>query len=141
MLIIKYILLAIIGFASGAVISGAIFAFISMIGVVPRLAARTKTVRYVKLYEDMIMVGGIFGSLHEFYKFTMFGNNFLIAVIGFAEGIFVGCLAVSLAEVIDVIPIFSRRARVKEGISFFILAIAVGKTIGSLLYYNLPGFY
>ena len=52
-----------IGFASGLVISGGVFAFIVIIGIVPRLAQKTRTGRYIYLYEDMISLGGIAGTL------------------------------------------------------------------------------
>ena len=54
---------------------------------------------------------------------------------------FYGGLAVSLAEVFDVVPIFMRRARLLKGIVFFVTAIALGKTLGSLAYFLIPGFY
>ena len=57
-----------------------------------------------------------------------------------AIGVFVGSLAVSLAEVINVVPIFMRRARLKQGLSFFLLALAAGKLIGSLVYFFVPAF-
>ena len=40
---IKYILMFLIGIGGGIVISGAVFAFIAIIGIVPRLAQKTKT--------------------------------------------------------------------------------------------------
>ncbi len=66
-----------------------------------------------------------------------------IAVIIFSLGIgiFYGGLAVSLAEVLDVVPILSRRGRIKEGMMYFMFAIAFGKLIGSVLYYFVPGFF
>jgi len=40
-----------------------------------------------------------------------------------------------------VIPILTRRGRVERGMYYFVLAIAVGKLIGSLMYYMIPGFF
>ena len=53
---------------------------------------------------------------------------------------FVGCIAVSIAEVLDVIPVFMRRARLKNGIQAFVLSIAFGKAAGSLIYFIIPNF-
>ena len=41
----------------------------------------------------------------------------------------------ALAEMADVFPIFSRRIKFSEGLPKAILAVALGKTIGSLIYY------
>ena len=46
---LKYCVLAFIGFSSGMVVSGGIFAFIAAIGVVERLAQKTKTVKHIKI--------------------------------------------------------------------------------------------
>ncbi|MDR2939583.1 MAG: stage V sporulation protein AB [Clostridiales bacterium] len=138
---IKGAVLIIIGLSTGLVIATAVIAFISMIGIVPRLAAKTKTAQKIRFYENIIMLGGIFGGTYEFFKFSLIVGNVLMALIGFAQGVFVGCLAVSLAEVLDVIPILSRRAKVKQRVAYLILAISVGKMVGSLLYYLVPGFY
>jgi stage V sporulation protein AB len=61
--------------------------------------------------------------------------------MGLAGGIFYGVLAMSLAEVLDMLPILSRRGGVRRGLYYFVLAVALGKTVGSLLYFLIPGFY
>ena len=141
MVIVKYLCLILLGFGAGIVISGAVYAFIAVIGVVPRLAGGTGTQKYVKLYEEAIIAGGIFGSL--FMSFDLYFPIGRAAVILYAllVGMFYGCLAVSLAEVLNVIPVLARRARVRQGLKWFITAIALGKLAGSILYYFVPGFY
>ena len=140
MIILKGILLALLGFGSGAVISGAVFAFISVIGVVPRLAQKTHTQKFIRLYEEAIIFGGILGCVEGFFYFHLPLPRIAVAVLGFCTGIFYGCLAVSLAEVLHVIPILTRRTKLGKGMFFFILAIALGKLTGSLIYYVIPGF-
>lgn len=141
MTILKYLILILLGIGGGAVISGAVFAFIAIIGIVPRLADKTKTSRHIVFYENAIIAGGIFGV------FTIMFNYYLpIGVIpamafGLSIGIFYGCLAVSLAEVLDVMPILSRRTMLYKGIKYFIIALALGKAIGSIMYYFADGFY
>ncbi len=134
------IILSFIGFSSGLVISGAVFAFIAIIGVVPRLAQKTKTVQYLNAYETAIILGGIFGSLTNVIKFSIPIGN-LSVIFSLAIGIFFGCLAVSLTEILDAVPVLVRRTKIKTGLFFLILAIALGKMTGSLLYYIMPGFY
>ena len=56
-------------------------------------------------------------------------------LIGVFAGIFVGCLSIALSEVLDGIPIFARRVKLKMGLSIAVVAIALGKTVGSLVYF------
>lgn len=140
-MLLKYIFLCLIGVGSGIVISGAVFAFIAIIGVVPRLAIKTNTKEYIKLYETFIIIGGILGASTIFFDYYIPIGNVLVILFSTAIGIFYGCLAVSLAEILDVIPILTRRTRLQKGIKYFILALALGKVTGSLLYYFVPGFY
>ena len=121
-----------IGFASGLVISGGVFAFIVIIGIVPRLAQKTRTGRYIYLYEDMISLGGIDVSI----PISQVGN----ILSGFFYGIFVGTLAISIAEVLDVIPILCKRVQLTKKISYLMLMLALGKCAGALVYFFVPGF-
>ncbi len=139
--VVKTGLLILFGFSSGVVISGAVFALIAAIGIVTRLAQKTKTQGYVKVYEEAIILGGIFGATAEIFKFNLPIGMIGAGIFSLLTGIFVGCLAMSLAEVLDVIPILTRRGRVQEGLFFLILAIALGKMTGSLIYFTVTGFY
>jgi len=65
----------------------------------------------------------------------------VVIIFSLCVGIFFGCLAMSLAEVLNVIPILSRRGRLQQGMFFFMLAVAFGKMTGSLLYFIIPGFF
>ena len=141
MVLLKNIFLAIIGFSSGIIVAGGIFAFIAIIGIVPRFAQRTGTQDKIMLYEDAIILGGVAGCLEILIDYSLHVGFFLSAIIALSVGVFVGSLAVSLAEIIDVVPIFMRRARLTKGLSVFVLSLALGKMFGSLAYFILPKFY
>jgi stage V sporulation protein AB len=47
----------------------------------------------------------------------------------------------ALAETLDVLPILSLRGRVGRGMFSFVMAIALGKMAGSLMYFLMEGFY
>jgi len=138
---LKMILLITLGFGGGVVIAGAVFAFIAIIGVVPRLAQKTKTEKNIKFYEEAIIWGGIFGTTTMLFDYYIPIGTIAVIIFSLGIGIFYGGLAVSLAEVLDVVPILSRRGRIKEGMMYFMFAIAFGKLIGSVLYYFVPGFF
>lgn len=140
MFFIKVIILILIGLGSGIVISGGIFAFIAMLGVVPRMAQKTRTEKHMSLYEDCILYGGIFGGINIIGTIKMSLGPISLVIIGVLAGIFVGSVAVSLAEVLDVVPILTRRISLKKGLVYLILAVAVGKMAGALLYFLYPGF-
>ena len=57
-----------------------------------------------------------------------------LVVYGIFYGIFIGSLIFSLAENLKVIPIFFRRAKITKGLAALVLAYAVGKGIGNILY-------
>lgn len=139
--IIKIILCVSIAFGSGMVISGAVFAFIAVIGIVPRLAQKTKTQDKIKFYEEAIIWGGIIGTSSMLFDFYLPIGNVLVILYSACIGIFYGCLAVSLAEILNVIPILTRRIDIQDGLKYFIIAVAIGKLIGALLYSRISGFY
>lgn len=133
------VLLAIIGLASGVAVASGVFAFITMIGVVTRMAARTKTVKHVLLYEDMVVLGGTIGNLAAVFGDKLFFwlrnpgiEAVLIPLFGIFSGVFVGGLSMALAEVLQVFPIFTRRIKLKYGLSAVIVCFAIGKAFGAL---------
>ena len=119
--------------ASGLTIATSIYAFIAKLGVIPRLLARTNTAKHTKLFENGIVIGGILGNLYTFFQIRLPISAVGMAIIGLFWGIYVGCLAVAIAETLDVIPYFINKSKLKMGISGIIIAIALGKGCGTLL--------
>ena len=62
-MLIRYAMLAIACFASGVAISGGYFAFISMIGIFPKLLEKVKGVRYYLLIECLLAYGAALPTL------------------------------------------------------------------------------
>ena len=141
MIVLQSVLAAFVGLASGAVVSGAVFAFIAAIGVVPRMAKRTATEESIVIYEETIIWGGILGAAALIFDYNLPVMPVVIIILSLLAGIFFGVLAMSLAEVLDVLPILASRIAVKEGVFYFVLAIALGKAAGSLLYFVVSGFH
>lgn len=129
-----------LGLGAGVIISGGVVAFITIIGVIPMMAHRTQTGHHVMWYENAIMVGAMSGSILSMWELRIRLWPWLVGLLLFGFGIFVGTLIIALAEVLDVFPIINRRVKVKKGISLFVLALAAGKLIGSLLYWIYPLF-
>lgn len=125
----------------GMIISGGVFTVLFTVGLLPRFAYKTKTARYELHYENFVIAGILFGTLGSVFNpdlagcFTSSVSNVLIGVIGIFAGIFVGCLALATAELLDGISIFSRRIPIREGLFWIVCAIALGKLCGSIFYF------
>lgn len=132
---LKQIFLAFVGLSAGGVISAGIFAFLTTIGVIPRLIGKTKTKGQIILYENVLILGGVLGNLLDLHNFSIPGNQFWLAVFGLCTGMFVGCLVMSLAETLKALPIINRRVGLAVGIQYVVLSIALGKILGSLIYF------
>lgn len=132
---IEQILFALIGLSAGFVVAGGVFALITSIGVIPRLAGRTHTARYIKKYETSVFLGGTTGCLLSLLDWKLILGQWFAGVIGIFIGIFVGCMATSLAESLNTTSVFARRVKLHKGIPYVVLSLALGKTIGSLLFF------
>ena len=135
------IICVLISFSSGVLVAAGTFAVIPASGIVPRMAQRTHTIPYIRLYEDVILLGGLFGCATMFLDVRIPLGDILTMCYGLFCGIFVGVLAVALAEVLNVMPILMRRMKLKQGITWFLLSFALGKILGALLYFLKEGFY
>lgn len=131
-MIFRLVICAIICFASGLTVATGIFAFLAKLGVLPRLLARTNTARHTALCENGIIIGASLGNLYSLFhpQLPFIGIPGMI-IIGLFCGIYIGCLAMAIAETLDVIPYFINRTKIKYGISAIIIAIALGKGSGS----------
>ena len=136
-MLLKYIFLAITGLSGGAMVSAGVFALITSTGVMTRMAGKTHTAKHVQLYETMVVLGGtwwnIFWIFSIGFHLPAIVENILNVVMGVCQGMFVGCLAVSLAEALNATAIFARRVKLKTGLSFLILSAAIGKIIASFI--------
>lgn len=149
---IREICVAVVGFSFGIMVAGGVFTVLFVVGLVPRFAGKTQTARYELLYEEAIIAGAAAGCLLSVFDFPYgFGKSMLalpqgayeaititlLILIGVLSGMFVGCLALAIAEMLDSIPILARRLSFRHGLGVVVLSIAAGKLAGSLLYFLL----
>ena len=133
---IPQILSVIIGLSAGMLVAAGLFSFITGLGVISVFADRTHTGEHVMLYEDAIVVGGILGNLLFVFKIHIPEGGWILPIFGLLAGIFTGCWAMALAEMLEVFPIFVRRAKLVRCIPWVILGTALGKTAGALLFFS-----
>ena len=132
---VNQFILAIIGLSSGLLVAGGIFSFIVSLGVVSDFADRTHTGNHILLYENAIMLGAVWGNAVSMYGVPVLKSGVLLGLFGVFAGIFVGCWAMALAEILNVFPIFVRRVKLVKCIPYIILSIAIGKGIGAVVYF------
>lgn len=131
----QQIFLGFLGLCSGLIIAGGVVGLMIGLSIVPRYAGITHTARHILTYEDSMLLGTIFGNLFFVFSWEFpLGAPFL-CLFGIASGFFLGSWVMALAEMADIFPIFTRRIKFTEGLPKVIICVAVGKTIGSLLYY------
>ena len=133
-MLIRQVILGIVGLSSGFAVAGGMFAFLIALGVVSRFAGKTHTAKYILYYEDAAAIGGILGNLVSIYAFPVPVGMAGVVSFGLFSGIFTGAWAMALTEIVDAVPIFSRRIRLKTGLPWIILSMALGRTAGALVY-------
>lgn len=129
------ILLALIGLSGGVAVAAGLFSFIVELGVVADFADRTHTADHIMLYEDSTALGGVLGNLFWLFQISLPFGKALIPVFGILSGIFTGCWAMALAENLNVFPIFMRRMKIFRYTAAFVIAMAVGRGIGGLIFF------
>ena len=133
-------LMGVIGLGGGFVVSSGAAALVIGLGIIPRYAGITRTPDRVLLYEDCAMLGIFLGNLAVLWQGRIPAGFAGLAIFGSFSGIFLGSWVIALGEVVDVFAILARRLKLHHSFPWIILAMAVGKLLGSLLYFN-KGWY
>lgn len=152
-MLLKYFINVLAFFGFGLLSSGGVFTVFVTVGLIPRFADKTHTANKIIWYENCIVAGAVLGCVFSVYSefFTVvFGKaavehivhwslwgNWILAVFGIFAGMFVGCFAIAIAEMLNTIPIFTRRVSLGKGVGIVMLMLALGKTIGSFIYFFL----
>lgn len=132
----EQLLLAVIGLSGGAAVAAGLFSFIVELGVVADFADRTHTAEHISFYEDCVALGGILGNAVYVFRISLPLGTPLLAVLGLFSGIFVGCWAMALAEILNVFPVFMRRIKIVRYLSVFVVGMALGKGLGAMLFFG-----
>ena len=158
MMFLRQILLSVIGLSAGLIFSAGVFTVLISVGLIPRFAGKMHVARKIFVLEEMVVLGTLFGGFFSIFsdwgmigefvrQRQLFGqgttdgvwdilSTIFLIVFGVFAGIFVGCLALAIAEMLNTIPIFARRIGFRHGLGIAILSVALGKLIGSLIYFT-----
>lgn len=130
--LVAYFIIGIVGLAGGLAVGSGFVAFITVLDIIPRLAQLTRSFRRTVTFEISVILGVLFATLVDFYGLRLSFYPMGTGVIGLFCGIFVGMLAAALTEVLNVFPILAKRLRLGKYLVWLLLAMVLGKVIGSL---------
>ena len=144
----EQLFLALLGLSFGVFTAGGVFTTVIVVALIPRFAARFHTAYKIEFYEEWIVAGAITGGIFGVYShlwttpswearsaLLKAAGVFFVTVWAFFTGMFVGCLALAIEEMLGGIPVFARRVHLRKGLGVIILSIAFAKLTGSLYYF------
>ena len=141
LMLLKSLFLILVGISSGLGVAAGTFAFLFIIRIIPRMIQKAGLEHKIIYVENMVFRGVLFGTILTLFSwkkkwlFEILGKT-LLTIFGMSAGIFVGCLAVALAEILDTFPIFFRRLNIKDEFGETLLFVmAIGKMLGSLFFF------
>jgi len=135
MSLIKSLFLVIIGLAGGLAVGAGLVAFLTVLGVVPRLTQVTRTGSHIASYQNSIVFGSVFWTWMGLHEVHFHLNQNASILFGLFAGIFVGMLAAALTEVLNVLPILAKRINMVDKIVWLLMAMVIGKVLGSLFHW------
>ncbi|PSL43305.1 stage V sporulation protein AB [Salsuginibacillus halophilus] len=124
-----------LGLGGGLAVGSGLVAFISALGIIPRLVQIAKCYSRLVHLEWAVISGVLFGSIMTLTDAHLALPEVVAVIPGFFAGMFVGMLAAALTEVLNVMPVLAKRLGVDQGIFAFLFAIALGKVLGSLFFW------
>lgn len=127
--------LSFIGLCAGIIVSSGAVALIIGLNIIPRYAGITKTAQYVMLYENICIAGVLTGTFLSFYNGILPLGTPGLFLYGICSGIFLGSWIIALGEVVDIFAITVRRIGLTRGMPLIIISMALGKALGSLLFF------
>ncbi len=139
----SYFFLGIVGLCFGLLAASGVLTVLLAVGLMPRYIGKMHEAKHIFLFENMIIGGTMGGTFVTFFGQFADGRGLgllgagINSLYGIFAGIFVGTLAIAIAEMLDAFPIFFRRARIQKGLPWVVLAIALGKMAGGYLYFYL----
>ena len=126
--------LIIFGLSSGIMVGAGVISLLILVGIIPRMAQLSNTRSFINFYEKILVIGTFLGALISIQNISISIGKIGVIVFGLAYGIFVGFLSSGLAEILDYIPIASRRLKIPaQYLKYIIISLLIGKVIGSFI--------
>jgi stage V sporulation protein AB len=129
---IKILAVIFLGLASGVAVGSGFVAFLTVLGIIPRLTQLSKTMEKIQQYEWGVVIGALTGVCCSLWDPTLGMSAYFLIPLGLTGGVFFGMMAAALTEVLNVFPILAKRMRLDGKIIILIMAIVLGKIFGSI---------
>ncbi|TMW73673.1 stage V sporulation protein AB [Alteribacter natronophilus] len=123
------------GLGGGIAVGSGLVAFITVLGIIPRLAQLTFTASWVTRYESAVILGALSGAWMSLGSPVISLPVVSAIPVGLSAGMFIGLLAAALTEVLNVFPILAKRVGASDRIKWLLFAIVLGKISGSLFHW------
>ena len=123
--------LAVLGFAGGLGVAGGVFAFISVLQLIPRMACRLGKASDMYQMETCIFLGGTLGTIIQLFPVSLPVGNIGLGIYGIFSGIFTGALSMALADTLRVIPVLAQRTKLTKGLPWLVVAMGLGRAAGA----------
>lgn len=131
-MVLNLLFVIFLGFAGGVSVGAGYVAFLTVLGIIPRLTQLTKTMKMIHHYEWGIALGSVIGTMFLVWNPHFSLPSFVPILLGLIYGIFVGMMAAALTEVLNVWPILAKRIGAEGKIVILMMALVIGKIVGSL---------
>ncbi len=86
---VRQIILGVMGLSAGITTAAGVYALITVVGMIPRLAGKSRTGKYIHFYELAVIFGGICGCVIQLYQIPILGGRILLGILGIFYGIFI----------------------------------------------------
>lgn len=126
-------ILGIVGLAGGFAVGSAFVALLIVLDLIPRLVQITRAYRRSAVFESGILLGALYWSCSDLFDWSFRLPPKLLILPAIFQGLFVGMFAAALTEVLNVIPIVSKRFKLKPYLLPLLMAMVLGKVTGSLV--------
>ncbi|GGC86854.1 stage V sporulation protein AB [Thalassobacillus devorans] len=134
---ITILLEILIGLAAGIAVGTGFVAFLTVLGIIPRLMQLSGATNKVRSYESAVIIGTFAGIYLSFGDQAIFLPDVVIGIWGLLHGIFIGMLAAALTEVLNVFPLLTKRIGMEGQLLLLMMALVLGKITGSLFHWLL----
>lgn len=122
-----------LGLSGGLAVGSGLVAFLIILDLIPRLAQLAYAYRLSFWFESAVICGSMYWTFADFMDWNLFlPKAVFLTIAGLMTGIFVGMLAGALTEVMNVLPILAKRMNLSDYLVGLVMAMVLGKTLGSL---------
>lgn len=129
---IRVLAVIFIGLAGGLAVGSGFVAFLTVLGIIPRLTQLSKTMKMIHHYELAIVLGALTGVVGTLRDPVIGISPYFLIPLGIFGGVYYGMLAGALTEVLNVFPVLAKRLGIDGKIIILIMAIVLGKIVGSI---------